>query len=141
MPDTTTTTTTSDYPMLITNAEVGEILRQRLASSYAAFSHHRRYRHRDWIAQAVVDYLSSAPQMDDPSRRDELQLILQAKKKTKSSDGSSSVTAGFGLTEAESVQVVNLLPTEPGAYCSAWQTICAIWILKHRHYSRDSSHD
>ena len=79
--------------------------------------------HRDWIEAKVLEYLQSTPctKLKDPSRRSELKSRLMSKKRKKkdilgddeSQPGRlSSVPTGFDLTEAESLQLINFMPTE-----------------------------
>jgi hypothetical protein len=96
-------------PILISNLEVLELLSARVnerSTKPTRFSH----RHRDWIEEQVVEYLKSTPCVRvESSRRRELQSILQSNKRT----GTAVKRAGFALTEAESLQIVNCMPTEP----------------------------
>ena len=79
--------------------------------------------HRDWIEAKVLEYLQSTPctRLKDPSRRAELKSRLMSKKKKKKDilgDDESqsgrlpSGLTGFDLTEAESLQIINFMPTE-----------------------------
>lgn len=110
----------SDSPVLLSNAEVVEMLQQRITERTEIASKQKRrksvnskYKHRDWIEEHVFDYLKSTPCMNlDASKRKELQSQLMSSKKKPSGDGKSSKTSGFGLTEAESLQVLNFMPSE-----------------------------
>ena len=98
-----------ETPVLISNAEVLEILQKNLAERT---TQRRSHQHRDWIEAQVVEYLQSTPCVRvDPERRKELQSILQSSKKVMA--GTTVKTTGFALTEAESLQIVNSMPTEP----------------------------
>lgn len=62
-----------------------------------------KLRHRDWIEENVLEYLKSTP----CANTDYNQLPTLIKKlKGKTKDG------GFGLTSAESLQILNYMPTE-----------------------------
>jgi RNA polymerase Rpb4 len=91
---------------------------------------HKKLQHRDWIEEKVHDYLQSTPcvRLMDASRRLELQTILRSSSSSSSSSSSrkqtttiatatttttSKKTRGFDLTEAESLQILNFMPTEP----------------------------
>jgi hypothetical protein len=113
-------------PVLLTNRAVLDLLTTKLAT--------KRFRgdaqHSEWIEDKVFKYLSHQPCTKlDASRADELQSILQSNKKkvTKrkpppstsprndidEKDGETIRTAGFDLTPAESLQILNFMPTEP----------------------------
>jgi hypothetical protein len=98
----------SESPVLVSNLEVLELLQKR---STDRESQHRSMRHRNWIEQEVIEYLQAAPCVRmDSNRLQELQSILQSSKRVA---GSTFKTTGFALTEAESLQIVNSMPTEP----------------------------
>ena len=113
-----------DAPTLISNIEVLEFLQQRRRERKTRGRHSSHHRHRDWIEDQVVEYIQSTPCVKlDSSRRAELQSVLTSHKKVVCSSSSSSsrrhrstrttTTTGFGLTEAESYQILNSMPTEP----------------------------
>jgi hypothetical protein len=120
-----------ETPVLISNAEVMELLSANLASREAQNSGSTRnrrsslYHHRDWIEKHVHEYLQSTPcGLLEKSRRQEFQSALRSNKRqatmsssngatTTSPTTSSSTTTGFDLTEAESLQIINFMPTEP----------------------------
>jgi hypothetical protein len=121
----------SETPVLISNAAVMELLQDSLASretQHSSSSRSKRsklYRHRDWIEKHVHEYLQSTPcgQLEK-SRQQEFQAVLRSNKKqaTMSNNGNtatsatttaSATTTGFDLTEAESLQILNFMPTEP----------------------------
>jgi len=102
----------SDTPHLISNMEVMELLKSRLEARASQKKSHK-LRHRDWIEEKVHEYLQSTPCMRlDPSRREELQSALRSNKKQAVAAGGAMQTTGFGLTEAESLQILNFMPTE-----------------------------
>lgn len=102
--------TTTDSPKLISNLEVHELLSSRLSRKDG-----QKFRHRDWIAKKVHQYLSTQTPCTklDSARRDELKDILQAGYKKRKVAIDSSSPLGFGLTEAEALQILNFLPSEP----------------------------
>lgn len=68
-----------------------------------------KMQHCEWIEEKVVQHLKSTPCVRlNSSRRDELRATLQSSKKA-----TSGSTTGFALTDAESLQIVNSMPTEP----------------------------
>ena len=100
----------SASPVLISNLEVLELLKQRLEENAKHMKH--RTRHRDFVAQKVHDYLQESPCTRlDSSRREELLNLLQSRKKQQTSFGNGEST-GYGLMPAEALQVINFMPTE-----------------------------
>jgi hypothetical protein len=98
----------SGAPDLVSNIEVMEFLQKRLEERT---TQRHSLRHRDWIEDKVVEYIKSTPAVRlDSSRRQELQSILRRPSKR---NGVVKSNSGFGLTEAESLQIVNCMPTEP----------------------------
>ena len=99
----------------------------------------KQFRHRDWVETEVHRYLESTPCGKlDPDRRDEFYSKLKGNKKirqktvsatvaTKQEDSveeqqqqtqhkdtaSASVPTGYNLTEAEALQIMNTMPSEP----------------------------
>jgi hypothetical protein len=122
-----------ETPVLISNAEVMELLSANIASreaQNAGSTRNRRsnlYHHREWIEKHVHEYLQSTPcGLLEKSRRQEFQSALRSNKRQatmSSTNGatttspptttSSATTTGFDLTEAESLQILNFMPTEP----------------------------
>ena len=101
----------SDAPHLISNIEVMELLKTRLESRASQKKSHK-LRHRDWIEEKVHEHLQSTPCTRlDPSKREELQSALSSSKKQAVASGAMQTT-GFGLTEAESLQILNFMPSE-----------------------------
>ena len=85
-----------------------------------------RFEHRDWIQENVLEYLKGTPCINIPkSRLQELKLKCMSggssssspsKKKRRTSESSppkASPVTGYGLTEAEALQVLNFMPQEP----------------------------
>lgn len=129
-------------PKLISNLEVLEILRARPPTRTSASYHskkkpRRRGPHRllpaDQVAAQVEDYLRNTSPCTriDPAQSQELMNRLQRSPKkgsllglseddknrkngdSSSSSSSTTTTAGFGLTQAEAIQCLNMVPTEP----------------------------
>ena len=111
--------TDSDSPILISNAEVMEMLNKRISKRKEKEAKQKRRRkhnklaHRDWIEEKVHDYLQTTPCVNiDTSNLEELKAKFVASKKLAAGQ-STSKTTGFNLTEAESLQLLNFLPQEP----------------------------
>jgi hypothetical protein len=119
----------AETPVLISNAEVMELLQENLASratkqsgsgsssggSSSSYRNKRSnlYHHRDWIEKHVYEYLQPTPcGQIEKSRRPEFQNALRSNKK-QAATTTSAITTGFDLTEAESLQILNFMPTEP----------------------------
>jgi hypothetical protein len=117
----------AETPVLISNAEVMELLQENLASratkqsgsgsggSGSSYRNKRSnlYHHRDWIEKHVYEYLQPTPcGQIEKSRRPEFQNALRSNKK-QAATTTSAITTGFDLTEAESLQILNFMPTEP----------------------------
>ena len=118
--------TESDSPVLISNAEVLEMISQNIDRRKAAEARNSKKKrrrdkpskfiHRDWIEENVYRYLQRTPCVDisDPLK---LKSKLMASKKQQTNINGNYSNAnkrtGFDLTEAESLQIVNFLPKEP----------------------------
>ena len=101
-----------------------------------------KYAHRDWIEEHVHDYLKMTPcvAIKGPSQQEELKSKLMSSKRQQQQQSSSSSSSlsknvsdvkqqeendlgssstgdpkvtGFGLTQAETLQILNFMPTEP----------------------------
>lgn len=85
-----------------------------------------RFEHRDWIQENVLEYLKGTPCINIPkSKLQELKSKCMSggsssssptKKKRRTSESSppkASPTTGYGLTEAEALQILNFMPQEP----------------------------
>jgi hypothetical protein len=128
--------TSSEAPVLISNAEVMELLQRNMSAREEKQPPKRNYNrrninkfeHRDWIEEQVHSYLLTTPCVRLPvANVAELKgkLMASAQKKqatttttTKGEDGESAAVVsskpvGFGLTEAESTQILNFMPGEP----------------------------
>lgn len=95
------------WPILINNLEVMELMQKKLnkRESDSAKKRNRQHRHRDWIEQEVVSYVNSSAAM-------QLQTARQADT-LHSTICRCQSEAGFDLTEAEAMQVVNCVPERP----------------------------
>ncbi|GAX13406.1 hypothetical protein FisN_34Lh005 [Fistulifera solaris] len=92
-------------PVLISNQEVMEILERRMKNRSNKRKRPSKLQHCEWIEDKVVQHLKQTPCVRlNASRRDELRSSLQSSKKS---------STGFALTDAESLQIVNSMPTEP----------------------------
>lgn len=133
------TLTNSDTPTLVTNLEVMHILAERIENRDAEQSdkhqnskrrQHPKLKHRDWIEDEVYAYLQQTPSANlDPKRMPQLVATLRGKKipttnsPKKSDNGEKNGNKNkpetptsdesFGLTDAETLQILNLLPREP----------------------------
>ena len=88
-----------------------------------------RFAHRDWIQENVLEYLKGTPCVNIPtSKLNELKLKCMSggsstsspknkKKRRTLSNGESPPKAqpspNYGLTEAEALQILNFMPSEP----------------------------
>jgi RNA polymerase Rpb4 len=104
-----------DVPFLISSLAVLEMLQPRVESRKGRKCSGKQLRHRDWIERQVVDYLkgSACTQFRTASNANALHKTLRSNKKTKVSVGNGAISSGFDLTDAESLQILNLSPTEP----------------------------
>ena len=107
----------ADAPHRISNAEALEALLQHKASG----KKDKRFGHRIWIQQRVVDYLKAFPSSHmEATRRQELRSILQSNKKRKhvtedspDVDDGDDLCSGFGLSDNEAIAILDFMPTEP----------------------------
>ena len=107
----------ADAPHRISNAEALEMLQENKASG----KKDKRFGHRNWIQQRVVDYLKDFPSSHlDATRRQELRSILQSNKKHKyvtedslDDDEDDGLSSGFGLADNDAIAILDFLPTEP----------------------------
>ena len=101
--------------VLLSNSEVMAMLKKSLEERKEKETRQKRkkYNHRDWIEEHVFEYLQKSPcAMLDVSTQNDFKSILTSSKKQSSADGESKKMTGFGLTEAEAVQVLNFMPKE-----------------------------
>ncbi|KAL7580098.1 hypothetical protein ACA910_012860 [Epithemia clementina (nom. ined.)] len=101
-----------EVPSLCSNIEVLHILQKRLKNPKKSVGAKKKFQHRDWVEFEVAKYLKSTPCSKlDGKRYPVLKKLLQSRKKQVYAVDSQKST-GFGLTEAEAIQVLNLMPTE-----------------------------
>ena len=84
-----------------------------------------KFAHRDWIQEQVLQYLKSTACVNlHISKLNELKSKCMSTKKNKrrpqqknerqqSTPLTASQTSGYGLTEAEAIQILNFMPQEP----------------------------
>mmetsp|Transcript_32256 Transcript_32256/g.54481 ORF Transcript_32256/g.54481 Transcript_32256/m.54481 type:complete len:184 (-) Transcript_32256:847-1398(-) len=120
----------SHAPALLTNLEVMELLQERVAIREASSSSDGNnnnklpsFQSRDWIEQTVFDYLNSSPAGSSEVKLDDMPKLVKTLRREPSAttattdaddnklDESSDVVQGYGLTTAETLQVLNHLPT------------------------------
>lgn len=71
-----------------------------------------KYKHRDWIENKVFEYLRTTPCVNlGKENVENFQSNLMSSKKRKTS-GNTGIETGFGLTEAEALQILNFMPKE-----------------------------
>lgn len=120
-----------DAPALASNLEVMELLQERMATRQPDKSDGRvkstkgPFHQRDWIEQTVLGYLKSSPVGSSDLNMDEMPKLIEtlrreeaittapsdaAAKKLKA-DADQDIMQGYGLTTAETLQVLNHLPT------------------------------
>lgn len=115
-----------DTPALVSNLEVMELLQERMAtrqpdkSDGSVKSTKGPFHQRDWIEQTVLGYLKSSPvgssdlnmgeipKLIETLRREEA-ITAPSEKKLKTDTDQDM--QGYGLTTAETLQVLNHLPT------------------------------
>ena len=99
------TLNTDKPPDLVTNIEVMQILEEIIAARQEAKKAAKggtTLRQRDWIEEKVLEYLKSTPCVQAvPDKMPQLVKRLRGRPKE-----------GFGLTDAETLQVLNFLPRE-----------------------------
>lgn len=103
----------TDVPHLISNLAVLEMLKTRVEARSERKISSRQHQHRDWLEAKVVEYLqgTAAVEFGTAQNAAALQKVLRSNKKTRSADG--TVSTGYDLTKAESLQIINLAPKEP----------------------------
>jgi hypothetical protein len=109
----------SASPFLLSNAEVLDMLRPRVQDRKDKETRrynnpsNTKYRHRDLIEDSVVEFLENTPCVSlDSSKRKNLQNLLMTTNRKASGKNKKSATTGFGLTDAESLQILNYMPQE-----------------------------
>lgn len=134
---------TDDVPLLVTNLEAMQLLRERIAARRQSQDNkdgsddggatntingglkNSPFKNRDWIERAVLDLLRSSPiggsniRVEDAPKL--VQRLLDAGGGTRGFDSRnregdedkplSSSAGGYGLSKAETLQILNHLPT------------------------------
>lgn len=99
------TLNTDKPPDLVANIEVMQILEEQIAARKEAIKARKSgaiLRQRDWIEEKVLAYLKSTPCVQaDTEKMPTLVKRLRGRPKE-----------GFGLTDAETLQVLNFMPRE-----------------------------
>ena len=99
------TLNTEKPPDLVANIEVMQILEEQIAARKEAIKKKKSgaiLRQRDWIEEKVLAYLKSTPCVQaDTDKMPHLVKTLRGRSKE-----------GFGLTDAETLQVLNFMPRE-----------------------------
>ena len=128
----------AESPTLISNVEVMQLLKKNIdqrAKNNSKKKNNKRnklFRHRDWVEGEVHRYLQSTPCVKlEPNKREEFYSKLKGNKKLRrsselvttpttskpeevaSEDSQQKQQSGFDLTEAEALQVMNMMPSEP----------------------------
>ena len=122
----------SETPVLLSNVEVLELLEKQLGRRKKDKKHSKKkqnkFQHRDWIEDRVFAYLKDTPcKPISVAKRSELKRKLKASADKKvltesssstgnvddASESASTTPTGFGLTEAESIQILNFMPRQP----------------------------
>lgn len=112
----------SHGPALLTNLEVMELLQERLVARADALDGNNKkapaFESRDWIEQTVFDYLKSSPAGSSQVKLDDMpKLVKTLRREPSAATAASDVELdadnlkGYGLTTAETLQVLNHLPT------------------------------
>ena len=110
----------SHAPSLLTNLEVMELLQERLAARQTSSSDGSKkmpsFQSRDWIEDTVLEYLKSSPAGSSDVKLEEMPKLVETLRREPSAVGDTNIDMsdsiqGYGLTTAESLQVLNHLPT------------------------------
>ncbi len=122
----------SHAPALLTNLEVMELLQERLTARADASStldgNNKKvpsFESRDWIEQTVFDYLKSSPAGSSEVKLDDMPKLVKTLRREPSAATTTTTASdaldveivnadnlkGYGLTTAETLQVLNHLPT------------------------------
>lgn len=113
-----------DAPALVSNIEVMSLLRERMnsrqPSSEAGNENDENtnksntkdgpFQNRDWIEGAVLNYLQESPCGGPSVKLEEMPKLVE---RLQREPNSFSTETGYGLTNAETLQVLNHLPTSP----------------------------
>jgi hypothetical protein len=110
-----------DSPSLISNIEVMNLLRERIESrkplsdannngesATTVTTHQVPFQNRDWIESTVLNYLQTSPCGGTEVKMEDMPKLVE---RLQREPGSSTTEDGYGLTNAETLQVLNHLPT------------------------------
>jgi hypothetical protein len=115
-----------NVPILITNIEVLQMLEDKLSKRRVEESDHEKpatgtkvaaaaLHHRDWIEEKVCEYVKSSPCGNAIMKRmPQFVSILKRPKKSvknKEEGGGGNERQGFGLTDGETLQILNSMPS------------------------------
>ena len=118
-----------DAPSLISNLEVMQLLQERIAerqakqpgSAKGGTGGEKKIRkgpcqNRDWIEQTVLDHLESSPAGGPGAKVEEMPKLVERLRRdpggaSTSTKNGGKYPPGYGLTDAETLQVLNHLPT------------------------------
>jgi hypothetical protein len=116
------TLNTDNPPELVANIEVMQILEERVSAREAAEEESNKQRNkrnkwqnnknnklkqRDWVEEKVLEYLKSTP-----CGQADIDKLPKLVKRLRGNNKTPANAAGFGLTDAESLQVLNFMPRE-----------------------------
>jgi hypothetical protein len=115
MPKSTTRSKVSDAPFRISNSEALEMFQNHHKADTKS---NKRFQHRNWIEQRVMEHLEASPCTKlDTSRRQELSSLLKAGEKLiQPADESQRLVdddlTGYGLSDYEVMQILDFMPSE-----------------------------
>ena len=114
-----------DAPALVSNLEVMSLLQDRMDARQSAETtanngsdgntntnkKGRPFKNRDWIEQPVCDYLKSSPCGSGVKLEEMPSLVERLRRDPSRNTSGTDIQQGYGLTSAETLQVLNHLPT------------------------------
>lgn len=114
-----------DAPALVSNLEVMSLLQERMDARQSAETTANNgsdgntntnkkggpFKNRDWIEQAVFDYLKSSPCGSGVNLEEMPSLVERLRRDPSRNTSGTDIQQGYGLTSAETLQVLNHLPT------------------------------
>ncbi|KAL3790439.1 hypothetical protein ACHAWO_007129 [Cyclotella atomus] len=107
-----------DSPALISNIEVMNLLRERAAKRAPDINDASDksniklgpFQNRDWIETSVLSYLETSSCGGSDVKLDDMPELVE---RLQREPNSSTATDGYGLTNMETLQVLNHLPASP----------------------------